>query len=109
MNGRSMGRVGAALGAVAVTAAALTGCSSSGGETTCTEYWEMESSDRTSTIRSMLSAHDLEPSDVGNLTGAKDNVRDFCGMGNLELNLQPPSQNHDEPIENGVDWDSPYW
>jgi hypothetical protein len=72
---------GPGIGAALVVAAllALGGCGASADDTTCDEYGRMEREDRVSEIRALLSEHDLDEDDPGNLDSVWSTAAHYCG------------------------------
>lgn len=95
----------------ALTVLPLTGCSDPGA-TSCDEYAAMGWDERSSFERDLLISHDLEPNDLGNMTGVRDAINNFCGttgIGTVAGGTENATQNHSEPVNGAIDWDSSYW
>lgn len=100
-----------ALAVAAATVLVLAGCSDPGA-TTCDEYAAMTRNERSDLERDLLLANDLEPNDLGNMTGVRDALNNFCGTTGIALlvgDTEEASRNHTEPLTDAVDWDSSYW
>lgn len=79
-----------------MSATTLTGCSKAG-STTCQEFNAQSISDQTSTIRSLLKQHDLDPDSITNVTELTKDVSAYCRNGSSGT------------LENATDWESPTW
>ena len=77
----------------------LSGCSSSVGKMTCSEFNELDVNEQSSKLRILLREHDLEPNSMGNTMGVITAVESFCSS----------SSHDDSPLDEAVDWDSPTW
>lgn len=86
------------LAVAAIAIFAVAGCSDAG-STTCSEFQAQSSADQSSTLRSLLSEHDLKMLDSGNTIGVTNAVTSFCSM----------SGNSGTSIDDAVDWDSGTW
>lgn len=84
----------------AMAAATLSGCSSPD-DLTCAEFGELSSGEQTEATMDLLAAHDLEPTDTGNILGVTQAIVDFCGPFS--------SENPDGRLEDVTDWDSGTW
>lgn len=91
---------------LAACAVLLTGCGQAGA-TTCGELGAMDSTEVTLLFRDLLTEHDLDPDDTGNIMGLTDNVMSFCG-GSAVIGGDA-TQNLDQPLDGAVDWDSATW
>lgn len=90
--------------------AGLTGCSDSAGTTTCDEYAAMTVGERSSLQNSLLREHGLDPYAVSNAAGLSVALMEFCDLS--AGSLLGPGQaraNNSSPLDDAVDWDSPYW
>jgi hypothetical protein len=97
------------IGTAVVVAAllALGGCGASADDTTCSEYASMEFEDQTSEIRSLLTAHDLEGNDTGNIRSLKASVANFCGSGSGTFVEE--TSNPDGKLDDAADWSGSFW
>lgn len=89
----------------------LTACSSPGA-TTCSEYAALDWDERISLEQDLLSSKDLEPRDVGNTTGVRNAINNYCGTSGanvLQGGSEEATRNVSSPIEDAIDWDSSYW
>lgn len=84
--------------------ATLSGCAAKG-DTTCREYGEMSTSQRSSVEKAVLREHDLDDSHFDNTTGINSALTKFCGT----LGSGGATKNHDVAIDKGVNWNSRYW
>ena len=75
----------------------LGGCGASADDTTCGEYNGMDSEDKTSSIRSLLSEHDLVEDDTSNIRDLSGSVGDYCAA------------NPDGKMGDGADWCASSW
>lgn len=70
----------------------------------------MSHDDRQDTLRSLLKSHSLEPDHFANQLGVQEAVDNFCGSTTNEIfGDKPDTKNSTQPIDNAVNWDSPYW
>lgn len=93
--------------AVPLAILALAGCSSKG-KMPCSEYGELEYSERTRAVESMIRDHGLRPySNAWGLAAVQQDVNDFCGVGlSLPGHEHPATTNVDSAIEDAVDWEA---
>ncbi|WP_167202175.1 hypothetical protein [Actinomyces respiraculi] len=82
---------------LAVGVLPLAGCSSAG-DTTCSEFYDMNSDERIDVLKDLLREHDLVVYDPVNLSGVTKAVLGYC-------TTNPGSAT----LEEAVDWDSSYW
>lgn len=87
------------IGAAVVVAALLVlgGCGASADDTTCAEYTNMDSEEKTSEIRSLLREHTLDDDDLGNIRSLLRGARSYCGG------------NPDGKLGGAGDWCSSSW
>ena len=88
-------RTGALVTALAATFV-MSGCSHAG-STTCADFKAETISDQTSTLHDLLSEHDLDPNDFGNIQGVARAVDSFC------------AQNSSSTLDSATDWNSSTW
>ncbi|WP_024285980.1 hypothetical protein [Cellulomonas sp. KRMCY2] len=84
----------------AMAAATLSGCSSPD-DLTCAEYGALSPGEQAEVTMDLLAAHDLEPTDTGNILGVTQAIVDFCGPFS--------SENPEGRLEDVTDWDSGTW
>jgi hypothetical protein len=84
------------VGLVCVGVAGLAGCSNAGG-TTCEQFNAQDVSTQTGTLHNLLTEHDLEPSDYGNVQGVTAAVSALCGS------------NSSATLDEATDWNAATW
>lgn len=82
----------------------ISGCSGNAGAMTCREYGGLSSSDKASTLRSLLRSHDLDPNASSNILGATRALSNFCGV-----SVGRATRNLDRPLDEATNWSSSYW
>lgn len=82
---------------LAVGVLPLAGCSSAG-DTTCSEFYDMNGDEQVDVLQDLLDEHDLVSYDPGNLLGVTEAVYEYCATSSGSATL-----------EDAVDWNSPYW
>lgn len=85
----------------------LSGCSNPGA-TTCDEYSALSSNEALQLEQDLLRANDLEPNNIGNSTGLRQQVASYCGIPGTGMGF-PATRNNSASIEDAVDWDSATW
>lgn len=97
-------RILAGIAGVTMCATMLSGCGpfSKASKMTCEEYGQLNYDDRGDTIMKMIEEHgfDSTSSVMGSLAIGTD-VEVYCGAAAGSAS----TQNQNEPIQNGVDWD----
>lgn len=88
-------RTGALVTALAATFL-MSSCSHAG-STSCADFQAESISDQTSTLHDLLSEHDLDPNDFGNIEGVSRAVDSFC------------AQNSSSTLDGAADWNSSTW
>ncbi|MBT8162571.1 MULTISPECIES: hypothetical protein [Arthrobacter] len=98
----------AALTTIVGIAAALilSGCNGAG-STTCDQYAAQSFSQRQSTERDLLTAHDLDQNSVGNTLGLLNALNSYCGVSGL--GSEKAGQNGSSTLDNAVDWSAKNW
>ena len=82
---------------LAVGVLPLAGCSSAG-DTTCSEFYDMNGDEQADVLQDLLDEHDLVTYDPGNRAGVREAVYGYCATSSGSATL-----------EDAVDWDSRYW
>ncbi|MBT1176262.1 hypothetical protein [Bifidobacterium callimiconis] len=102
---KTMTRILAGVAGVTMCATMLSGCGpfSKASKMTCEEYGQLDYNDRSDAIMKMIEEHgfDSTSSVMGTLAIGTD-VEVYCGA----TAGSTSTKNQDEPIQNGVDWDS---
>ena len=88
---------------------ALSGCGGGASATTCDEYAAMDSSGQSDVQSSLLREHDLQETSPDNIAGLSSAIDAFCGSRASALLGGEAESNHDQPLEDAVDWDSETW
>jgi hypothetical protein len=74
----------------------LTGCSNAGG-TSCEEFNAQSITTQSETLSDLLSEHDLDPTDFGNIQGVTAAVSSLCSSGSSAT------------LDEATDWESDTW
>jgi hypothetical protein len=89
-------RRAAVVGVLPTVPLGLTACTDAGG-TTCEEFTSQSVVEQTDTLHDLLSEHDLQPSDLGNIQGVSQAVSSLCAA------------NPGAELDEASDWESGYW
>lgn len=93
---------------IGMTAAVLLSGCNGAGSTTCDQYAAQSFTDRQSTERALLAAHDLDQASIGNTMGLLNTLNSYCGVSGLG-NETRAGQNGSSPLDKAVDWSAKNW